>query len=91
MRVKNLKENVNFFFFFGYEENAKVDLVFSLASKCTLSVQCMNLMLGLYFHIDMIWINQAFIACIALLKATDALLEVTKKISKSPHSHALLV
>ena len=49
-------------------------------------------MLGLYFHIDMIWIDQRAIlfAYIAWLKATNALLKVTMKFSKFPRSQELV-
>ena len=58
--------------------------------KTRLSIQCMNFMLGPYFHIDMIWIDWSYIVCIALLKATNALLKVSTKISKFPHLHELV-
>ena len=58
--------------------------------KTRLSIRRMNFMLGPYFHIDMIWIDWSYIVCIALLKATNALLKVSTKISKFPHSHELV-
>ena len=63
-----------------------------LKGKCKtrLSIRRMNFMLGPYFHIDMIWIEWSYIVCIALLKATNALLKVSTKISKFPHSRALM-
>ena len=50
--------------------------------KTRLSIWRMNFMLGPYFHIDMIWIDWSYFVCIALLKATNALLKVFTKISK---------
>ena len=52
-----------------------------LKRKCKtgLSIWRMNFMLGPYFHIDMIWIDWSYIVCIALLKATNALLKVDRK------------